>query len=58
MRPVRIGLHAVRHSITSANAYSAFVLMAFTQVILRVGILQYRRLRILSAASPAATGIA
>jgi hypothetical protein len=32
--------------------------MAFTQVILRVGILQYRRLRILSAASPAATGIA
>ena len=38
---------SVRHSITTADAYStAFVLMAFAQVIIRVGILQYRRLRL------------
>jgi hypothetical protein len=46
---------SVRHSITSADAYStAFVLMAFAQVLVRVGILQYRRLRILRGAPPAA----
>lgn len=43
---------SVRHSITTANAYStAFVLMAFAQVILRVGILQYRRIRVTEAVS-------
>jgi hypothetical protein len=35
------------HSITSAQAFTtAFVLMAFAQVFFRVGILQYRRLRL------------
>jgi hypothetical protein len=41
---VRFSRH---HSITSADAYStAFVLMAFAQVIIRVGILQYRRIQV------------
>ena len=45
---------SVRHSITTADAYStAFVLMAFAQVIIRVGILQYRRLRLSPPASRA-----
>lgn len=38
---------SLRHSITSGDAWStAFVLMAFAQVLTRVGILQYRRTRI------------
>jgi len=38
---------SIHHSITSADAYStAFVLMAFAQVILRVGILQWRRIQL------------
>lgn len=50
---------SVQHSITSANAYStAFVLMAFAQVIVRVGILQYRRVRLGPPASPAAPELA
>lgn len=50
---VRFSLH---HSITTANAYAtAFVLMAFAQVGMRVGILQARRLRMeRSRLSPAA----
>jgi hypothetical protein len=40
---LRFSLH---HSITTSNAYvTAFVLMAFAQVALRVGILQARRVR-------------
>jgi hypothetical protein len=36
-----------QHSITTADAYStAFVLMAFAQVIVRVSILQYRRIQL------------
>lgn len=44
------GLHSlinfsVRHHITAAQAYAtAFVLMAFAQVVIRVGILQVRRI--------------
>jgi hypothetical protein len=38
---------SIHHSITSAQAFTtAFVLMAFAQVFSRVGILQYRRLRL------------
>jgi hypothetical protein len=38
---------SLRHSITTANAYvTAFVLMAFAQVLVRVGILQVRRIRV------------
>ncbi len=38
---------SIRHSISSGEAYStAFVLMAFAQVLVRVGILQYRRIRL------------
>lgn len=38
---------SVRHSISGADAYStAFVLMAFAQVLIRVGILQLRRIRL------------
>jgi len=45
---------SLRHSITSADAYAtAFVLMAFAQVLIRVGILQYRRIRLDQASSPA-----
>ncbi|MGA3215495.1 MAG: hypothetical protein ABSD97_07380 [Acidimicrobiales bacterium] len=44
---------SVRHSITSGDAYAtAFVLMAFAQVLIRVGILQYRRIRLSAVASP------
>lgn len=47
-----LGRFSLHHSITTANAYSTgFVLMAFAQVIIRVGILQYRRIR-LSRDSP------
>jgi hypothetical protein len=43
---------SLRHSLTSADAYStAFVLMAFAQVLVRVGILQYRRVRLISPGS-------
>ncbi len=42
---------SLRHSITGADAWStAFVLMAFAQVLCRVGILQYRRTRLLPPA--------
>lgn len=38
---------SVDHSITTANAYvTAFVLMAFVQVGLRVGLLRVRRVRV------------
>ncbi|MGH8979452.1 MAG: hypothetical protein ACRDWE_00320 [Acidimicrobiales bacterium] len=41
---------SVTHSITSATAFvTAFVMMAFAQVALRVGVLQIRRLRLESA---------
>lgn len=50
----RLITFSVHHSITTANAYStAFVLMAFAQVVLRVGILQFRRVQLEgSAAGP------
>ncbi|MGA2528015.1 MAG: hypothetical protein ABSG36_02495 [Acidimicrobiales bacterium] len=45
---------SLRHSITAADAYStAFVLMAFAQVVVRVGILQYRRIGLYEAAGSA-----
>ena len=45
---------SVHHSITAADAYAtAFVLMAFAQVLIRVAILQYRRIRLTQTASPA-----
>jgi hypothetical protein len=44
---------SLRHSITTANAYSTgFVLMAFAQVLLRVGLLQYRRVRCAAGVGP------
>jgi hypothetical protein len=48
---------SIHHSITSAQAFTtAFVLMAFAQVFFRVGILQYRRLRLeRDAGNPAPT---
>jgi hypothetical protein len=50
---------SLRHSITGADAYSTgFVLMAFAQVILRVGILQYRRIRLSQHGYPSAAGAA
>ncbi len=43
---------SLRHSITGADAYStAFVLMAFAQVLIRVGIIQYRRIRLIQVSS-------
>jgi hypothetical protein len=40
-------IFSIHHSITSAQAFTtAFVLMAFAQVFFRVGILQYRRVRL------------
>lgn len=51
---VRFSTH---HSITTADAYvTAFVLMAFAQVALRVGILQARRLRFERQPVPSLTG--
>lgn len=48
---------SAHHSITSVTAFvTAFVMMAFAQVIVRVGILQARRLRVESAA-PAGEGV-
>lgn len=44
---------SVHHSITNAQAYAtAFVLMAFAQVLIRVGIMQYRRASFSSSESP------
>jgi hypothetical protein len=44
---------SLRHAITTANAYAtAFVLMAFAQVGLRVGLLQLRRVRFERVPSP------
>jgi len=44
---------SMHHSITSAQAYAtAFVLMAFAQVLIRVGIMQFRRVSLESSGSP------
>lgn len=52
---VRLLHFSIHHSITTADAYSTgFVLMAFAQVLIRVGILQFRRIRLVPVSLPQA----